>query len=243
MTNPDAAMVRGAIAVIEPTGGNIYRDLLDSLRSLADRLEETHAKLVTLGGQPDHSGDITDMVQAQSGRGEPKHCGCLNLHAHCGEDATMNDCPGIATAPLAPVAGLDYITGAVEDFAAGRISAGKFGELLGARDLHTFKNRCVVDGGDDGPKHCACEFPADYNDPRIEPLKECAYHVAMRKGSSVGGKVTGWCCDTCIWHVYCPDEDALETEAGASDDHFDANSTCKGSVVPLVRERREAIPR
>jgi hypothetical protein len=57
VTNPDAALVREAIAVIEPTGSNIYRDLLDSLRALADRMEGagtvsrkgSHAKLVTPG--------------------------------------------------------------------------------------------------------------------------------------------------------------------------------------------------
>jgi hypothetical protein len=40
---------------------------------------------------------------------------------------------------------LDYISGAVEDFTAGRISVGKFGELLGAKDLHAFKLRCHAD--------------------------------------------------------------------------------------------------
>lgn len=26
---------------------------------------------------------------------------------------------------------------------------------------------------------CGCEFPRDYHDPRIEPLKECTYHGAI----------------------------------------------------------------
>jgi hypothetical protein len=33
---------------------------------------------------------MTDFVREGG-----KHCGCLNLYAHCGEDATMNECPGV----------------------------------------------------------------------------------------------------------------------------------------------------
>jgi hypothetical protein len=41
----------------------------------------------------------------------------------------------------------------------------------------------------DSPNHCGCEFPEDYHDPRIEPLKECTYHAAMRTKVMAGGKV------------------------------------------------------
>ena len=55
----------------------------------------------------------------------------------------------IVEAERGPVQHLGYISGAVDDFAAGRISASKFAELLGARDPQAFKQRCMTYGDEE----------------------------------------------------------------------------------------------
>ena len=66
----------------------------------------------------------------------------------------------IIEAERGPVQHLGYISGAVDDFAAGRISASKFAELLGARDPQAFKQRCMTYGDEERgePSAWECEY-------------------------------------------------------------------------------------
>ena len=66
----------------------------------------------------------------------------------------------IVEAERGPAQHLDYISGAVEDFTAGRISAAKFAELLGARDPQAFKQRCMTYGDEERgePSAWECEY-------------------------------------------------------------------------------------